>query len=107
MVVTASLRDPIDVRRIVRTSDGMGGQLETETTVGTVRGRILAQDWLPATAVVAERVGARPRYRAVLAVDGIAIQPSDVLVAGGNRFDVVQVATQGPIAFVLLVGASP
>ena len=100
-MVVAALRERVEVRRIVRTSDGMGGFTESETVVGTARGRIVALgDAVPE--VVAERLGGRPGYQVVLdGRTGPAVQPSDVLVGSdGRRYVAVSASRQGRVAFV-------
>lgn len=100
-MVVAALRKRIEVRRLVRTSDGMGGFTESEQSQGLARGRIVALRQV-VDPTVAERLGGRPPYQIVLDERvGPAVQASDILVDGkGRRYVVVAVSHQGRVTFV-------
>lgn len=100
-MVVAALRNRIEVRRIQRTSDGMGGFTESEQSQGWARGRIVALKQVT-DQTIAERLGGRPPYQIVLDERvGPSVQTSDILVDGsGRRYVVVALSHQGRVTFV-------
>lgn len=101
----ALFRERIEVRSVTRTSDGMGGFVETESIAGTVMGRAVLLDVGSIGAMdqkVAERIGGRPAYQIIIhRRSAPPMRIGDVLVdSDGRRFRIAYIAQQEDVIFV-------
>jgi head-tail adaptor len=86
----ASLPDTAQVQRTTRTSDGMGGTIDTWTTVATVACRVSPSNTTPTEQVVAARVHDRVLWTLTLPA-GTNVRSDDRVLVGSRTFEVLGV----------------
>jgi hypothetical protein len=84
------LHDEATVLRVVRTADGAGGWLESETAVGTYPALLSVGGMKPSVQRIAERLDVAALWLITLPHDA-NVQEHDVVAIAGRRFKIVQV----------------
>jgi head-tail adaptor len=86
----ASLPDTAQVRRATRTSDGMGGTIDTWTTVATVACRVSPSHNTPTEQAIANQVRGRVLWTLTLPA-GTSVRSDDRVLVGSRTFEVLGV----------------
>jgi head-tail adaptor len=86
----ASLPDTAQVRRATRVSDGMGGTIDTWTTIATVACRVSPSNTTPTEPAIANQVQDRVLWTLTLPA-GTNVRADDRVVVGSRTFEVLGV----------------